>query len=136
MYIAVALVAWVIYARLVRGEILVEKHKEYVQAARAIGSSDWRIMRQHLLPNVITTSVVFAMADIALYILLAAALSFLGLGESPPAPEWGVMITEGRQFMTTAWWMSALPGGAIVVTGIILSLIGDGLADFLRPERR
>jgi peptide/nickel transport system permease protein len=136
MYIAVALVAWVVYARLVRGEILVEKHKEYVQAARAIGNSDWRIMRQHLLPNVITTSVVYAMADIALYILLAAALSFLGLGAKPPAPEWGVMITEGRQFMTTAWWMSALPGVAIVVTGIILSLIGDGLADFLRPERR
>jgi peptide/nickel transport system permease protein len=136
MYIAVALVAWIVYARLVRGEILVEKHKEYVQAAKAIGGSDWRIMRQHLLPNVITTSVVYAMADIALYILLAAALSFLGLGAKPPSPEWGVMITEGRQFMTTAWWMSALPGVAIVITGIILSLIGDGLADFLRPERR
>lgn len=136
MFIAVALVAWIIYARLVRGQILVEKNKEYVQAARALGSSDWRIMRRHLLPNVITTSVVYAMADIALYILLAAALSFLGLGEKPPAPEWGVMITEGRQFITTAWWLSALPGLAIVLTGIILSLIGDGLADFLRPERR
>lgn len=136
MFIAVALVAWIIYARLVRGEILVEKNKEYVQAARAMGGSDWRIMRRHLLPNVITTSVVYAMADIALYILLAAALSFLGLGEKPPAPEWGVMITEGRQFITTAWWLSALPGLAIVLTGIILSLIGDGLADFLRPERR
>lgn len=136
MYIAVALVAWIVYARLIRGEILVEKNKEYVQAGRAMGASDWRIMRRHLLPNVITTSVVYAMADIALYILLAAALSFLGLGEKPPAPEWGVMITEGRQFITTAWWISALPGLAIVLTGIILSLIGDGLADFLRPERR
>lgn len=136
MYIAVALVAWIVYARLIRGEILVEKNKEYVQAARAIGSSDWRIMRRHLLPNVITTSVVYAMADIALYILLAAALSFLGLGAKPPTPEWGVMITEGRQYITTAWWLSALPGLAIVLTGIILSLIGDGLADFLRPERR
>ena len=136
MYIAVALVAWVVYARVVRGEVLVEKNKEYVQAARAMGGSDWRIMRHHLLPNVITTSVVYAMADIALYILLAAALSFLGLGAKPPAPEWGVMITEGRQYITTAWWLSALPGLAIVLTGIILSLIGDGLADFLRPERR
>ncbi|HCG29014.1 MAG TPA: nickel ABC transporter permease [Chloroflexi bacterium] len=136
MYIAVALVAWIVYARLVRGEILVEKNKEYVHAARAIGSTDWRIMRRHLLPNVITTSVVYAMADIALYILLAAALSFLGLGAKPPTPEWGVMITEGRQYITTAWWISALPGLAIVLTGIILSLIGDGLADFLRPERR
>lgn len=91
-----ALVAWVVYLRLVRGEILVEKHIEYIQPASAISNSDWRIMRQHLLANVITASVVFAMADIALYILLAASRFFLGLDEKPPAPEWGVMITEGR----------------------------------------
>lgn len=133
MFIAVAVVAWVIYARLVRGEILVEKQKEYVEAARAMGNSDWRVMRKHLLPNVITSSIVFAMADIALYILLAASLSFLGLGASPPTPEWGAMITEGKSFITTAWWMSALPGLAIVITGISLSLIGDGLSDVLRP---
>lgn len=136
MYIAVGLVAWIVYARLIRGEILVEKNKEYVQAARAIGGSDWRILKQHLLPNVITSSIVYAMADIALYILLAAALSFLGLGEKPPSPEWGAMITEGKSFMTTAWWMSAFPGLAIVLTGLALSLIGDGLSDLLRPEHR
>jgi peptide/nickel transport system permease protein len=133
MYIAVAIIAWIVYARLVRGEILVEKHKEYVVAARAIGGDDWRILGRHVLPNVITSSIVFAMADIALYILLAASLSFLGLGAQPPTPEWGAMITEGRDFMTTAWWMSALPGLAIVVTGISLSFIGDGLSDVLRP---
>lgn len=133
MYIAVGIFAWVIYARLIRGEILVEKQQEYIEAARAVGNNDWRLMRQHLLPNVITSSIVFAMADIALYILLAAALSFLGLGASPPTPEWGAMITEGQSFMTTAWWMSALPGLAIVITGISLSLIGDGLSDVLRP---
>ncbi len=136
MYIAVAITAWIVYARLIRGEILVEKNKEYVQAARAIGGSDWRIVRHHLLPNVITSSIVYAMADIALYILLAASLSFLGLGAKPPSPEWGAMITEGRSFMTTAWWMSALPGLALVVTGVGLSLLGDGLSDALRPGRR
>lgn len=133
MYFAVAAVAWVIYARLVRGEILVEKQKEYVDAARALGNNDWRVMRKHLLPNVITSSIIFAMADIMLYILLAASLSFLGLGARPPSPEWGAMITEGQSFMTTAWWMSALPGLAIVITGIAFSLIGDGLSDVLRP---
>src|SRR5690606_8092299 len=115
MYIAVAIVAWVVYARLIRGEILVEKQKEYILAARAMGNPDWRIIGRHVIPNVITTSIVFAMADIALYILLAAALSFLGLGAKPPTPEWGAMITEGQPFMTTAWWISALPGLAIVI---------------------
>jgi peptide/nickel transport system permease protein len=136
MYIAVAIVAWVVYARLIRGEILVEKQKEYVQAARAIGNTDWRILKQHLLPNVITSSIIFAMSDIALYILLAAALSYLGLGAVPPTPEWGAMIAEGQPFMTTAWWISALPGLAIVITGISLSMIGDGLGDLLRPRNR
>ncbi len=136
MFIAVAIVAWVVYARLIRGEILVAKHREYVQAAQAMGGTDWRVLRHHLLPNVITPSIVFAMADIALYILLAASLSFLGLGAKPPTPEWGAMIAEGQPFMTTAWWISVLPGLAIVITGFSLSLIGDGLSDFLRPGNR
>ena len=136
MYIAVAVSAWIVYARLVRGEILVEKHKEYVLAARAIGGSDLRVLGGHVLPNAITSSVVYSMADIALYILLAASLSFLGLGAKPPTPEWGAMITEGQDFMVTAWWMSALPGLAIIVTGTALSLIGDGLSDVLRPQNR
>jgi peptide/nickel transport system permease protein len=136
MYIAVAMSAWIVYARLVRGEILVEKHKEYVLAAKAIGGSDLRILGGHVLPNSITSSVVYSMADIALYILLAASLSFLGLGAKPPTPEWGAMITEGQDFMVTAWWMAALPGLAIVITGAALSLIGDGLSDVLRPQNR
>jgi len=136
MYIAVAIIAWIVYARLIRGEIMVEKQKEYVTSARAIGANDWRVMTRHLIPNTITTSIVFSMADIALYILLAASLSFLGLGAQPPSPEWGAMITEGQNFMTTAWWMSALPGLAIIITGVALSFIGDGLADILRPGGR
>ncbi len=136
MYVAVALTAWIVYARLVRGEILAVKHREYVQAAHALGLSDVRIIGRHVLPNIITSSVVYAMADIALYIGLAAALSFLGLGAKPPEPEWGAMITEGRAYVTTAWWMSVFPGLAMVVTGVGLSLIGDGLADVLRPGGR
>jgi peptide/nickel transport system permease protein len=136
MYIAVALTAWVVYARLIRSEILVQKEQEYVIAAKAMGASDWRVMLKHLLPNTITSSIVYSMADIALYILLAASLSFLGLGARPPTPEWGALITEGQSYMTTAWWMSTLPGLAIVITGIGLSLIGDGLSDLLRPRGR
>ncbi|MGA7673361.1 MAG: ABC transporter permease [Nitrolancea sp.] len=133
MYFAVAAVAWIVYARLIRSEILSEKKREYVIAARAMGGSDGRIIFRHLMPNVITSSIVFSMADIALYILLAASLSFLGLGAQPPTPEWGAMITEGKSFMTTAWWMSAIPGFAIVITGVAFSFIGDGLSDVLRP---
>ncbi len=136
MYIAVAITAWIVYARLIRSEILIQKEQEYVIAAKAMGSSSWRIITKHLLPNTITSSIVYSMADIALYILLAAALSFLGLGAKPPTPEWGALITEGQSYMTNAWWMSALPGLAIVITGIGLSLIGDGLSDLLRPSGR
>lgn len=133
MYIAVAVVAWIYYARLIRGQVLVEKNKDYVIAAQSIGNSTRRLLARHVIPNTISSSIVYSMADIALYILLAAALSFLGLGAQPPSPEWGAMITEGQNFMTTAWWMSALPGLAIIVTGTGLSLIGDGLSDLLRP---
>ena len=136
MYIAVAVTAWVVYARLIRSEILVQKEQEYVVAAQAMGGSHWRVITRHLLPNTITSSIVYSMADIALYILLAAALSFLGLGAKPPTPEWGALITEGQSYMTNAWWMSSLPGLAIIITGIGLSMIGDGLSDFLRPGGR
>ncbi len=136
MYIAVALVAWIVYARLIRSSILAERNKEYVVAAQAIGGNDLRIITQHVFPNVITPCIVFAMTDIALYIGLAAGLSYLGLGERPPAPEWGAMISSGQPFMTTAWWISAIPGAAIVVTGIAFSLLGDGIGDALRPGSR
>ncbi len=136
LFVAVALVAWVSYARLLRGEILVAKHREYVEAARAMGAGHARVVGRHILPNVISSALVFAMADVILYIVLAASLSYLGLGARPPSPEWGAMITEGRTFMANAWWVSAAPGLAIVVTGIAFSVLGDGLADALRPGRR
>jgi peptide/nickel transport system permease protein len=136
VYVAVALVAWVSYARLIRGEILVAKNQEYIEAARSLGASDARVVGRHLLPNVITSALVFATTDIVLYIVLVTSLSYLGLAARPPSPEWGAMITEGRTFMATAWWISLFPGLAVVVTGIAFAIFGDGLADALRVGRR
>jgi peptide/nickel transport system permease protein len=136
VYIAVAIVAWVSYARLIRGEILVAKNQEYVEAARSLGGSDGRVIVRHLMPNVITSALVFATTDVMLYIVLVTSLSYLGLAARPPSPEWGAMITEGRTFMASAWWISLFPGLAVVVTGIAFSIFGDGLADALRVRRR
>ncbi|MDF3018237.1 MAG: putative dipeptide transporter, permease protein [Thermomicrobiales bacterium] len=136
VYIAVAMVAWVTYARLMRGEILVARNQEYVEAARSLGASDGRVIGRHLLPNVVTSALVFATTDIVLYIVLVSSLSYLGLAARPPSPEWGAMITEGRTFMASAWWISLFPGLAVVVTGIAFSVFGDGLADALRVRRR
>jgi peptide/nickel transport system permease protein len=136
VYVAVALVAWVTYARLIRGQILVAKNQEYVEAARALGGSDARVIGRHILPNVMTSALVYAATDVVLYIVLVTSLSYLGLAARPPSPEWGAMITEGRTFMATAWWISLFPGLAVVVTGIAFSIFGDGLADALRIGRR
>jgi len=136
MFVAIWLVGWISYARIVRGETLAVRAREYVDAARVIGASDLSIISRHVLPNVITPAVVFSMSDVVLNILLGSSLSFLGLGAQPPAPEWGLMIAEGRTFLATAWWMSALPGLAIVITGVAFSLIGDGLRDVFDPRLR
>jgi peptide/nickel transport system permease protein len=134
MYIAIAFVGWVSYARIVRGEILVAKQQEYVLAARAAGFSDRRIVGRHILPNVITQSIVFAMSDIVISILAIVTLGYLGIGVPPPGPDWGLMIQEGQTFLTTNWQLATFPGIAVVITGLGLSLLGDGLADLLRPE--
>lgn len=134
MYIALTLAGWSMYARIVRAEVLVAKRSEYVLAARALGFSHTRIMLRHVLPNVITPTIIFAMTDIVLVILSTTTLAFLGLGLPPPAPTWGTMIAEGKSFIFTAWWMVTLPGLAIVLVGISLSLLGDGVADWLRER--
>lgn len=134
MYIALTLSGWSIYARIVRAEVLVARKSEYVLAARALGYNDVRILLRHILPNVITPTVIFAMTSIVLVILSTVTLSFLGLGVPPPTPTWGTMIAEGKSFIFTAWWMVTLPGLAIVVVGLALSLLGDGVADVLRGE--
>jgi len=134
MVVALTLAGWSAYTRIVRGEILVVKRSEYIQAARALGFSIPRIMFRHVLPNVISPAIVFAAADIILVILSTTALSFLGLGVQPPTPEWGSMIAEGRVYIMTAWWLVTMPGLAIVFVGLALSFVGDGLADLLRTE--
>ena len=134
IYIAITIVGWVSYARIIRGEILVAKRQEYVLAARSAGFSDLRIIARHILPNVITQAIVFAMSDIVLSILAIVALGYLGLGVPPPTPDWGNMIFDGQTFMTTRWEISTIPGLAVVATGLGLSLFGDGLSDLLAPE--
>jgi peptide/nickel transport system permease protein len=133
IYIAITLVGWVSYARIVRGEILVAKRQEYVLAAQSGGLSSARIMARHLLPNVITQAIIYAMSDIVQDILAIVTLSYLGLGIQPPAPDWGTMISDGQNFLTTHWQLTTVPGLAVVITGVGLSLIGDGLADLMRP---
>ncbi len=134
IYIAITMVGWVSYARIIRGEILVAKRQEYVLAARAAGFRDVRIIARHIVPNVITQAIVFAMSDIVLSILAIVTLGYLGLGVPPPTPDWGSMIFDGQTFMTTRWQLATIPGIAVVITGLGLSLLGDGLADLLRPE--
>lgn len=134
MYIAITLVGWVYYARLMRAEVIAQMGNDYASAGIVMGYSDRRIIFRHLLPNAITPVIVYWMTDMALAILLGSSLGYLGLGAQPPQAEWGVLIAEGRNFITTAWWLSLMPGIAIVITGLGFSLIGDGLADLLRPR--
>lgn len=136
MYVAITLVNWVYYARLTRAEIMAQKANDYAAAGRVLGYSDRRIIFRHLLPNAISPVIVYWMTDMALAILLGSSLGYLGLGAQPPAAEWGVLIAEGRNFLMTAWWMSLMPGIAIVLTGLGFSLVGDALADLLRPRGR
>ena len=133
-YIALALVAWVPYARLTRAETLVLRGAEFVQAARVLGFSSPYIIVRHVLPNAVTPSLVFVMTDIVLVILSGSGLSFLGLGAQPPTPEWGLMIAEGRTFIATAWWISFFPGIAIVLLTLGFSLLADGIAKQLRVK--
>jgi peptide/nickel transport system permease protein len=136
IYVAVLLVGWTMYARLARAEMLVERNKDYVLAARVLGFGRWRIMFGHALPNIINSSIVFSMSDFVLNILLLSGLSFLGLGVAAPEPEWGAMIAESKDYMRQAWWVTTMPALAIVLTGTALSLIGDGLAQRLGQNRR
>jgi peptide/nickel transport system permease protein len=134
VFVAIWLVGWVSYARIIRGQTLATKPLDYVQAANVIGTSHVSIMRRHILPNVISAAIIFAMADAIGNILLAAALGYLGLGVQEPAPEWGSMIASGQNYIVTQWWVPTIPGIAIVIVGIAFSLIGDGLATYLRPR--
>ncbi len=135
MYVAIAAVGWVFYARLMRGEVLVQRGQDYIAATRVLGYGTGRILFRHLLPNAMRPVLVYLVTDMALAILLGSSLGYLGLGAQPPAAEWGVLIADGKNYFDQAPWISLFPGVAIVLCGLGFSLTGDGLADLMRVGR-
>jgi peptide/nickel transport system permease protein len=136
LMIAVGISATPAYARLVRGTVLSAKANTYVEAAVAVGCADGLILRRHILPNVLAPIIVLATLGMAGAILTGAALSFLGLGVQPPTPEWGTMLSEGRNYLRRAWWTTTFPGVAIMITVLAINMLGDGLRDALDPRLR
>jgi peptide/nickel transport system permease protein len=134
--ISVAVAFWPAYARLVRGLVLGLKQSAFVEAARCIGARNGRIMLRHILPNCFSLLLVQVSLNAGTALLTTAGLSFVGLGASPPSPEWGVMVADGRTFITTSWWMSIFPGLAIAVVVAGFMYLGDGLRDLLDPTLR
>lgn len=136
IFIAISIVSWVAYARIVRAETLILRSREFVEAAQTSGFSTRRIISRHILPNVITQAIVYAMSDIVLNIGVIVTLSYFGLGIVPPTPDWGRMISEGQQFLAGGYYyLTVLPALAVVITSLALSFIGDGLAQVLRVKR-
>ena len=134
LIMALAYKEWVRFYRLVRGDVLLAKKMEYVETARSLGARDIYIMFKHILPNVFTPVLVLGTLGMANVILVEASLSFLGLGVQPPSPAWGLMVSEGRQYMMTSWWLSTFPGLAIVILIITLNLFGQGLREAFDPR--
>ena len=132
--IAVGLSSIPVYTRVVRGSTLSVKQVDFIIAAQALGGSSWRIMMRHILPNVAAPLTVVATNGVASAIITGAALSFLGLGQQPPDPEWGLMLNEGREFIRAAAWVTTYPGLAIMITVLSINLLGDGLRDILDPR--
>jgi peptide/nickel transport system permease protein len=132
--LAIAVTYWPVFGRLVRGATMGERSKDYVQAARVLGASGARVMRHHLLPNVLSPIVVQVTVAISQAIIIESSLSYLGLGTQPPTPSWGTMINEGRTFLDTAPWISVFPGLAIMGAVLAFNFLGDGLRDVLDPR--
>ncbi|HEY9245171.1 MAG TPA: ABC transporter permease [Streptosporangiaceae bacterium] len=133
--IAIAVTWWPWYTRLIRGQAASVAGRPYIDSCRALGIPRWRIIARHILPNSVTPLIVQVSLDVGGVILTAAALSFLGLGAQDPTPDWGLMVAEGQNYFTTAWWVVTFPGIAILVTAFAFNLIGDGLRDLLDPRR-
>jgi peptide/nickel transport system permease protein len=127
---------WVVYARVVRGEVLSVKQREFVQAATALGTGRARLLFRHVLPNVAPSIVVVASLQFSQFIVAEAAISFLGFGVQPPTPAWGSMLSESRDFLYVAWWLAAFPGAALALTALGVNLVGDWLRDLLDPKLR
>jgi len=125
---------WITYARIVRGETLSLRQREFVEAARALGATDHYLLWRHILPNVVAPVTVVATFSVARTIIAEASLSFLGLGIPPPAPSWGAMLDEGRNYITTGWWLALFPGLAILLLVLGINLVGDWLRDALDPR--
>jgi len=136
LILVLALTSWLRYARIIRGQVLALREREFILSAHAIGASAWRIMRKHLLPNVLTSALVVATLELARVIIMDAALSFLGLGVQPPNPSWGRMLADGRVYISTAWWIVTFPGLAILLTVLSVNLLGDWLRDYFDPKSR
>ncbi|CQR56057.1 peptide ABC transporter permease [Paenibacillus riograndensis SBR5] len=134
IYITFMLVGWIVFARVVRGLSASFRKQEWVASAQTLGLPGVRIILRHLLPNVLPQAVVVLMTDMIGLLVAIVTLGYLGIGIAPPTPDWGTMISDGQPFITTAWWLSAVPGFAVVYTGIALSLVGDGLADIWRKK--
>ena len=136
LVIVMAITTWMIYARVVRGLSLTLREQDFVQAVRALGAHDARIIARHILPNVLPPVLVIWTLEVARVILMESALSFLGLGVPPPTPTWGRMLAEGRDYLTMAGWISIFPGLAIMLTVLGINFLGDGLRDLLDPRLR
>jgi peptide/nickel transport system permease protein len=127
---------WVVYARVVRGQVLSVKQRDYVQAAAALGTGRARVALRHVLPNVAPSIVVVASLQFSQFVVAEAAISFLGFGVQPPTPAWGSMLSEGRDFLYVAWWLAAWPGAALALTALGVNLVGDWIRDVLDPKLR
>lgn len=134
--IAVVIAVIPSYVRIVRSAVLSIREKEYIEAVRALGIRDWKILLKHILPNILSPIIVLSTIQFGVSILAAAALSFLGLGAQPPMPEWGAMVFVGKSFLSQAWWMSIFPGMTIMLVVLGFNLLGDGLRDALDPKTR
>ena len=134
--IAVSLVWWPGYCRLVRANVIALRSAQFAEAAQSLGSSRMRILFRHVLPNAFPTVLVKASMDIGFAVLTTASLGFIGLGTQPPTPDWGQMVSEGRKYLRDAWWYSTFPGMAILLTVLATNLLGDGIRDVLDPRSR
>lgn len=136
IYLAIAAVSWVSYAKIVRGEVLVALKQDWVTAARMGGMSNGRILVRHIGPNVMSQAIIYGTSDVVMDIMAIVTLGYLGLGIAPPTAEWGSMILDGQEFITTHWMQATIPGLIVVVVSLGMSWLGDGLSDLLNPERR
>ena len=134
--VAISLVLWARYARVIRGEVLGLMQRDFIARAKVSGASDWRIMMRHLLPNVMPTLIVLLTLQVGWVIIVEASLSFLGAGIPPPTPAWGSMLADGREYVSTAWWVTTAPGIAIMLVVLAFNLSGDWLRERLDPKQR